>query len=72
VSSDTPDKDLVETLYSHPNIKIISFTATGRAFARSPAPSNVDPPGTLSWSSQLERTIAVGEYLISGYFQAIP
>ncbi|RGP71824.1 hypothetical protein FLONG3_6938 [Fusarium longipes] len=64
VSSDTPDKDLVETLYSHPNIKIISFTATGRSFARSPAPSNVDPPGTLSWSSQLERTIAVGPFRI--------
>ncbi|KAI6755941.1 hypothetical protein HG531_005047 [Fusarium graminearum] len=64
VSSDTPDKDLVETLYSHPNIKIISFTATGRAFARSPATSNVDPPGTLSWSSQLERTIAVGPFRI--------
>ncbi|RGP63833.1 hypothetical protein FSPOR_8328 [Fusarium sporotrichioides] len=64
VSSDTPDKDLVETLYSHPNIKIISFTATGRAFVRSPATSNVDPPGTLSWSSQLERTIAVGPFRI--------
>ncbi|KAG8666945.1 hypothetical protein FPOAC1_011767 [Fusarium poae] len=64
VSSDTPDKDLVETLYSHPNVKIISFTATGRAFVRTPATSNVDPPGTLSWSSQLERTIAVGPFRI--------
>ncbi|RBR13423.1 uncharacterized protein FIESC28_08204 [Fusarium coffeatum] len=64
VSSDIPEQDLVETLYSHPNVKIISFTATGRAFARSPAPSNVDPPGTLSWSSQLERTIAVGPFRI--------
>ncbi|RBA21065.1 hypothetical protein FPRO05_08512 [Fusarium proliferatum] len=61
---ETPDSDLVETLYSHPNVKIISFTATGRAYARSPggpALSNVDPPSSLSWSSQLERTIAVGE-----------
>ncbi|KAM0348296.1 hypothetical protein ACHAPU_004264 [Fusarium lateritium] len=60
--ADTPDSDLVETLYSHPNVKIISFTATGRAFTRSPggpALSNVDPPNSLSWSSQLERTIAV-------------
>ncbi|KAF5574719.1 hypothetical protein FPCIR_13475 [Fusarium pseudocircinatum] len=59
---ETPDSDLVETLYSHPNVKIISFTATGRAYARSPggpALSNVDPPSSLSWSSQLERTIAV-------------
>ncbi|KAF5626418.1 hypothetical protein F52700_8663 [Fusarium sp. NRRL 52700] len=59
---ETPDTDLVETLYSHPNVKIISFTATGRAYARSPggpALSNVDPPSSLSWSSQLERTIAV-------------
>ncbi|KAF4453753.1 hypothetical protein F53441_3646 [Fusarium austroafricanum] len=65
--TDTPDSDLVETLYSHPNVKIISFTATARAFARSPggpAPSNVDPPGSLSWSSQLERTIAVGPFRI--------
>ena len=71
VSSDIPEQDLVETLYSHPNVKIISFTATGRAFARSPAPSNVDPPGTLSWSSQLERTIAVGKYLVLDRFVAI-
>ncbi|KAH6954996.1 inheritance of peroxisomes protein 1-domain-containing protein [Fusarium avenaceum] len=65
--TDTPDSDLVETLYSHPNVKIISFTATGRAFARSPggpALSNVDPPNSLSWSSQLERTIAVGPFRI--------
>ncbi|EMT66863.1 inheritance of peroxisomes protein 1-domain-containing protein [Fusarium oxysporum II5] len=64
---ETPDSDLVETLYSHPNVKIISFTATGRAYARSPggpALSNVDPPSSLSWSSQLERTIAVGPFRI--------
>ncbi|KAF9767252.1 hypothetical protein IL306_000184 [Fusarium sp. DS 682] len=61
---ETPESDLVETLYSHPNVKIISFTATGRAFARGPALSNVDPPGSLSWSSQLERTIAVGPFRI--------
>lgn len=55
---------LVETLYSHPNVKIIAFTASGRVFARGRA-KGVDivgdeVPGTLSWSSQLERTIAVG------------
>ncbi|KAM0550659.1 hypothetical protein ACHAPJ_008918 [Fusarium lateritium] len=62
---DTPDADseLVETLYSHPNAKIVSFTATGRAFHRNGLPKD-DEPGTLSWSSQLERTIAVGSFRI--------
>ncbi|KAF5017154.1 hypothetical protein F66182_10949 [Fusarium sp. NRRL 66182] len=58
----SPDSDLVETLYSHPNARIISFTASGRAVARSPGGASLsrdDAPGTLSWSSQLERTIAV-------------
>lgn len=47
----------VETLYSHPNAKIIAFTATARSVPRGSADED---QGTLSWSSQLERTIAVG------------
>lgn len=51
----------VETLYNHPNAKIVAFTATARAVPRSPSPRDSDEDlGTLSWSSQLERTIAVG------------
>ena len=51
---------LVDTLYDHPNVKIVSFTAGGRSLSFDPrAPP--DAPGSLSWSSQLERTIAVGE-----------
>ena len=53
----------VETLYNHPNAKIIAFTATARAIPRSPpldGSSAEEDQGTLSWSSQLERTIAVG------------
>ena len=50
----------VETLYNHPNAKIIAFTATARAVPRH-GPLEEDQ-GTLSWSSQLERTIAVGKF----------
>ncbi|KFA79123.1 hypothetical protein S40288_05718 [Stachybotrys chartarum IBT 40288] len=65
---DTRDSgSLVETLYYHPNAKIIAFTATGRAFSASPTRSSAalneeEEAGTLSWSSQLERTIAVGSH----------
>lgn len=63
-----PSDGLVETLYNHPNAKIVSFTASGRAFSRSLGRSSGfpvldDEPGTLSWSSQLERTIAVGKHI---------
>ncbi|PKS12317.1 hypothetical protein jhhlp_001617 [Lomentospora prolificans] len=56
----------VETLYNHPNAKIIAFTATARAVPRSPTngASTEEDQGTLSWSSQLERTIAVGTFRI--------
>lgn len=53
----------VETLYNHPNAKIIAFTATARAIPPDPPAgesSTGEDQGTLSWSSQLERTIAVG------------
>ncbi|KAL6356957.1 hypothetical protein LRP88_10570 [Fusarium phalaenopsidis] len=64
MNAGSPDSDsLVETLYNHPNAKIISFTASGRALSRSPGGPD-DEPGSLSWSSQLERTIAVGPFRI--------
>lgn len=55
---------VVETLYNHAHIKIVSFTAGPRPFPIGPsselAPLADPEPGTLDWSSQLERTIAVG------------
>ncbi|KAK3346292.1 inheritance of peroxisomes protein 1-domain-containing protein [Lasiosphaeria hispida] len=56
----------VDTLYDHPSIKIVSFTAASRPSSISPRsgiPGDVEP-GTLSWSSPLERTIAVGAFRI--------
>lgn len=53
----------VETLYNHPSVKIVSFTAGPRSLPLTPA-NEASPveikPGSLQWSSQLERTIAVG------------
>ncbi|KAK3301538.1 inheritance of peroxisomes protein 1-domain-containing protein [Chaetomium fimeti] len=57
---------LVDTLYDHPNVKIISFTAGANSLfvgQRTGAGSDIEP-GSLSWSSQLERTIAVGPFRI--------
>ena len=53
---------LVDTLYDHPNVKIVSFTAGASSlFVGQGAAAGPDiEPGSLSWSSQLERTIAVG------------
>ncbi|KAI0150657.1 inheritance of peroxisomes protein 1-domain-containing protein [Xylariaceae sp. FL1272] len=51
---------LVETLYNHPCVKIVAFT-TATVLPGSP---NHIPPGTLSPSSRLERTIAVGPFRI--------
>lgn len=61
----------IETLYSHPSVKIIAFSAgprtlfavgaSGRGLV---APVDDIEPGTLPWSSQLERTIAVGPFRI--------
>ncbi|KAI2602695.1 inheritance of peroxisomes protein 1-domain-containing protein [Hypoxylon sp. NC1633] len=58
-------EDIVETLYSHPSVKIISFNSTqhnslgSRSFS-----ADDDRPGTLPASSRLERTIAVGPFRI--------
>jgi hypothetical protein len=52
----------VDTLYDHPSVKIVAFTAGPRPIIGPRpglAPQDVEP-GTLSWSSQFERTIAVG------------
>ncbi|TLD33126.1 hypothetical protein PspLS_01230 [Pyricularia sp. CBS 133598] len=63
----TPQPGGIETLYSHPSVKIIAFTAGPRIFD-SPGRTVSSPievePGSLSWSSQLERTIAVGPFRI--------
>ncbi|RYC55030.1 hypothetical protein CHU98_g11183 [Xylaria longipes] len=55
--------DLVETLYNHPSIRIISFTSSRRGFTTS-LPDDDVPPGSLPPSSRLERTIAVGAFRI--------
>ncbi len=61
-SAPPPPAGLVDTLYDHPNVKIVSFTAGGRSLSIGPPGSSEIPPGSLSWSSQLERTIAVGKW----------
>lgn len=55
-------EELVETLYTHPSVKIISFTSNQRtSFATGlPSKDDVDLPP----SSRLERTIAVGPFRI--------
>ncbi|KXH39695.1 hypothetical protein CNYM01_11583 [Colletotrichum nymphaeae SA-01] len=55
---------LVETLYNHPNVKIVAFATTSRGRARSPGRGPSDEPGSLSAHSQLERTIAIGPFRI--------
>ncbi|EFX06004.1 hypothetical protein CMQ_4073 [Grosmannia clavigera kw1407] len=69
----TAGGEVVETLYSHPSAKIISFSAGARNFveigsahsrsrnSRRSISSIEDDiePGTLPWNSQFERTIAV-------------
>lgn len=62
-TSSTTAGGLVETLYNHPSVKIVAFTAGPRpVFSRGKgiAPPVEIEPGSLPWSSQLERTIAVG------------
>ncbi|KND90795.1 hypothetical protein TOPH_04445 [Tolypocladium ophioglossoides CBS 100239] len=61
------DGAAVETLYSHPDVKIISFAAAGsgsrRASDAAVSAALADAElGTLSWSSRLERIIAVGPF----------
>ncbi|KAJ9134795.1 hypothetical protein NKR23_g9978 [Pleurostoma richardsiae] len=60
--------DSVETLYNHPSVKIVSFTAGSRPRSLSPrrglAAALEEEAGTLPSSSRLERTIAVGTFQI--------
>ncbi|KAL1863954.1 hypothetical protein VTK73DRAFT_6294 [Phialemonium thermophilum] len=60
-------ESLVETLYSHPSVKIVAFSAGPRPVFNPDkgyvSPSEVEP-GSLPWSNQLERTIAVGNFRI--------
>lgn len=65
------DTAAVETLYSHPDIKIISFAAAGsgsrRASDAAVSETLADAEvGTLSWFSRLERIIAVGRLALLG------
>lgn len=50
----------VETLFSHPSVKIIAFSAGKSAFDR--LGSSQEKLGSLQPSSQFERTIAIGTF----------
>ncbi|KAK0610507.1 inheritance of peroxisomes protein 1-domain-containing protein [Bombardia bombarda] len=67
-SSSRPGDGLVDTLYDHPSVKIVSFMAGHRSMSlssrTSSSPAITDEPGSLPWSSQMERTIAVGPFRI--------
>lgn len=63
ITETTKPSKKVETLYSHPNVKIITFSATARTAPRNPA-SPHSPKEVLTWSSHLERTIAMGEFSV--------
>lgn len=51
----------VETLFSHPSVKIIAFSAGKSAFDKLGS-SQGGEPGSLQPSSQFERTIAIGTF----------
>lgn len=62
-TSSTNNGGSVETLYNHPSVKIVAFTAGPRpvfSYGKDVAPPPEIAPGSLPWSSQLERTIAAG------------
>ncbi|KAK2612236.1 hypothetical protein QQS21_001812 [Conoideocrella luteorostrata] len=59
------DQPVVETLYSHQDVKIVSFIATSRRYTDvKNSYSGEDKPSDLSWQSPLERTIAVGAFCV--------
>lgn len=58
VSSAGPPDPQVETLYSHPSSRIVAFTASEKSHGNSTA--QTEEAENLSWSSGLERTIAIG------------
>jgi hypothetical protein len=49
-------------LYSLPTARIVAFTtsSTARPSSSNGSPVAEDQPGTLSWVSRFERTLAVG------------
>ncbi|PBP19204.1 hypothetical protein BUE80_DR009982 [Diplocarpon rosae] len=64
LASSSPDPQ-IEILFTLPSVRIISFTTTSSKVSSRPGSSNgasivEDEPGTLSWVSRFERTIAVG------------
>ncbi|PBP18715.1 hypothetical protein BUE80_DR010289 [Diplocarpon rosae] len=64
LASSSPDPQ-IEILFTLPSVRIISFTSTSSKFSPGSGSSNgasivEDEPGTLSWVSRFERTIAVG------------
>ncbi|KAI1100063.1 inheritance of peroxisomes protein 1-domain-containing protein [Jackrogersella minutella] len=64
-ASSSRSEDLVETLYSHPSVRIIAFTSAQRtSLGPRPSSADADRPGTLPASSRLERTLAVGPFRI--------
>lgn len=58
-----PTGGSVETLFNHPSVKIIAFSAGKSAFDRIGS-SQDEKPGSLQPSSQFERTIAIGTYML--------
>ncbi|KAK4228203.1 inheritance of peroxisomes protein 1-domain-containing protein [Podospora fimiseda] len=65
-SSSQSDNGVVDTLYDHPNVKIVSFTAGSHPLTLGPRAGTApdSEPGSLAWSNQLERTIAAGAFRI--------
>ncbi|KAK3984936.1 inheritance of peroxisomes protein 1-domain-containing protein [Cladorrhinum sp. PSN332] len=65
-SSSQSDNGVVDTLYDHPNVKIVSFTAGSHPLTIGPRAGTAPDiePGSLAWSNQLERTIAAGAFRI--------
>jgi hypothetical protein len=60
-TTSSPASDVtVDTLYEHPSVKIVAFSAGSGTSIGPRADLRDTELGTLSWSSQLERTIAVG------------
>lgn len=59
-----PEAQDLETLYVHPNAKIVSFSTPFKDFGQEDDVSRMEA-GTMPWSNRLERTIGVGRLLQS-------
>lgn len=60
-SSNSDSTPPVDTLFVHPNVKIVQFTTSGKALLPDVDAARQEA-GTLPPWSRLERTIAVGRY----------